>query len=91
MGQYTGTADRVESAQVAVDHALYLPESWTQIRPGATARVPAGTALATKPALAAAMIGHREVGPVLAVGMSPGSCPFRISGSASPLRRARTR
>jgi SRSO17 transposase len=68
--QYTGTAGRTENAQVAVylayaaaagsafiDRALYLPRSWT----GDPARcraagVPAGTAFATKPALARQMI-----------------------------------
>ena len=68
--QYTGTAGRTENAQVAVylayaaaagsafiDRALYLPRSWT----GDPARcraagVPAGTAFATKPALAMQMI-----------------------------------
>jgi SRSO17 transposase len=70
--QYTGTAGRTENAQVAVylayagpagcafiDRALYLPKSWA----GDPARcraagVPAGTAFATKPALARAMIGR---------------------------------
>ncbi len=70
--QYTGTAGRTENAQVAVylayaapagtafiDRALYLPKSWT----GDPARcraagVPAGTAFATKPALARTMIGR---------------------------------
>jgi SRSO17 transposase len=68
--QYTGTAGRTENAQVAVylayaaaagsaftGRALYLPRSWT----GDPARcraagVPAGTAFATKPALARQMI-----------------------------------
>ncbi|ABW16048.1 transposase [Parafrankia sp. EAN1pec] len=63
--QYTGTAGRIENAQVAVyltyatdrgqafiDRALYLPRSW----PGDPARcaaagVPEGTGFATKPAL----------------------------------------
>ena len=68
--QYTGTAGRTENAQVAVylayaapagcafiDRALYLPRSWTcdpaRCR---AAGVPPGTAFATKPALARAMI-----------------------------------
>jgi SRSO17 transposase len=68
--QYTGTAGRVENAQVAVylvyaaargyafiDRALYLPRSWT----GHPARchdagVPEDAELATKPALALVMI-----------------------------------
>jgi SRSO17 transposase len=68
--QYTGTAGRIENAQVAVfltyaarrghaliDRALYLPKSWTE-EPArlAGAGVPAGVGFATKPALATAMI-----------------------------------
>ncbi|MDQ6848399.1 MAG: IS701 family transposase [Actinomycetota bacterium] len=68
--QYTGTAGRIENAQVAVfltyaadrghaflDRALYLPKSWTG-DPGrcAAAGVPDGIEFATKPALAIAMI-----------------------------------
>jgi SRSO17 transposase len=68
--QYTGTAGRIENAQVAVyltyaaprghafiDRALYLPKSWTSDPDrGAAAGVPADTGFATKPALAAAMV-----------------------------------
>ena len=69
--QYTGTAGRIENAQVAVyltytaprghalvDRALYLPKSWTE-DPGrlAAAGVPADVEFATKPALAMRMIG----------------------------------
>jgi SRSO17 transposase len=68
--QYTGTAGRVENAQVAVflsyaaarghaliDRALYLPKSWVDDQPRrAQAGVPAEAEFATKPALAAAMI-----------------------------------
>jgi SRSO17 transposase len=68
--QYTGTAGRIENAQVAVylgyaapaghaliDRELYLPRSWT----GDPARcraagIPDGTAFATKPQLARRMI-----------------------------------
>jgi SRSO17 transposase len=68
--QYTGTAGRIENAQVAVyltytsnaghtlmDRALYVPRSWA----GDEARrrragIPAQVAFATKPALAAGMI-----------------------------------
>jgi SRSO17 transposase len=68
--QYTGTAGRVENAQVAVylayasqhgyafiDRALYLPKSWTA-DPGRcqAAGVPTDTEFATKPALAKQMI-----------------------------------
>ena len=67
--QYSGTAGRVENCQVAVylgyattagytliDHALYLPTVWTDDADRmAEAGVPAGTAFATKPALAQQM------------------------------------
>ncbi|MEJ7647736.1 MAG: IS701 family transposase [Nakamurella sp.] len=68
--QYTGTAGRIENAQVAVyltyaaprghaliDRALYLPRSWTDdpVRM-ASAGVPDGVGFATKPALALQMI-----------------------------------
>src|SRR5690242_13606181 len=68
--QYTGTAGRIENAQVAVyltyataaghaliDRALYLPGSWAG-DPGrrAAAGVPADAQFATKPALARQMI-----------------------------------
>jgi SRSO17 transposase len=70
--QYTGTAGRVENAQVAVylayaapagtallDRALYLPRSWTADPARCRAAgVPAGTAFATKPALAKDLIGR---------------------------------
>jgi SRSO17 transposase len=70
--QYTGTAGRIENAQVAVylayvapaghaliDRELYLPRSWTS-DPGRcqAAGIPAGTQFATKPALARAMIAR---------------------------------
>jgi len=70
--QYTGTAGRIENAQVAVfltyaarrghaliDRALYLPRSWTE-DPGRckAAGIPATTGFATKPALATAMISR---------------------------------
>jgi SRSO17 transposase len=69
--QYTGTAGRVENAQVAVyltyagrgghaliDRRLYLPRSWAG-NPArrAAAGIPDEVAFATKPALAAQMIG----------------------------------
>jgi SRSO17 transposase len=70
--QYTGTAGRVENAQVAVyltyaarggyafiDRALYLPRSWTTdaVR-CAAAGIPPETGFATKPALATAMLAR---------------------------------
>ena len=70
--QYTGTAGRIENAQVGVflayasrhgtaflDRALYLPKEWTD-DPGRCekAGVPEGTAFATTPQLAKAMLGR---------------------------------
>ena len=78
--QYTGTAGRIENAQVAVfltyaarrghaliDRALYLPRSWAQ-HPNrcAAAGIPDQTAFATKPALATAMISRAFVAGVSA-------------------------
>jgi SRSO17 transposase len=68
--QYTGTAGRIENAQVAVyltyaarrghafvDRALYLPRCWVQDQQRRTAAgVPAEVEFATKPTLAAQMI-----------------------------------
>jgi SRSO17 transposase len=68
--QYTGTAGRIENAQVAVylayagaagyamiDRELYLPRCWmTDSQRCTTAGIPADIMFATKPALAATMI-----------------------------------
>uniref|UniRef100_A0AAU3IF16 IS701 family transposase n=1 Tax=Streptomyces sp. NBC_01393 TaxID=2903851 RepID=A0AAU3IF16_9ACTN len=68
--QYTGTADRIENAQVAVylvysaqaghaaiDRELYVPRAWTEDRRRcAAAGIPDRVGFATKPALAARMI-----------------------------------
>ena len=70
--QYTGTAGRIENAQVGVflayasplgtaflDRALYLPEEWTDDpKRCEAAGVPEGTACATKPRLAEAMLAR---------------------------------
>ena len=70
--QYTGTAGRIENAQVAVylvycaraghaaiDRELYVPRSWAEDRERCqTAGIPATVGFATKPALAARMIGR---------------------------------
>jgi SRSO17 transposase len=70
--QYTGTAGRIENAQVAVyltyasrhghamlDRELYLPKSWTtDPQRCQAAGVPADIAFATKPQLATTMIGR---------------------------------
>ena len=68
--QYTGTAGRIENAQVGVflayssrhgtaflDRALYLPKEWTDDpKRCERAGIPEGTAFATKPQLAKAML-----------------------------------
>jgi SRSO17 transposase len=68
--QYTGTAGRIENAQVGVflayasrhgtaflDRALYLPKEWTDDPERCKkAGIPEGTAFATKPQLARAML-----------------------------------
>jgi SRSO17 transposase len=68
--QYTGTAGRIENAQVGVflayasrsgaallDRALYLPKEWTDDPDRcAAAGIPGGTAFSTKPGLARAML-----------------------------------
>ncbi|MFD6422824.1 IS701 family transposase [Streptomyces sp. NPDC060198] len=68
--QYTGTAGRIENAQVAVylvysadrghaaiDRALYVPRSWTEDPDRCrSAGIPDGLAFATKPQLAARMV-----------------------------------
>src|SRR5215468_9661474 len=70
--QYTGTAGRIENAQVAVclgysapaghaliDRELYLPKSWTDDRDRcAGAGIPATVTFATKPALARRMLAR---------------------------------
>ena len=70
--QYTGSAGKITNCQIGVfaayvsrhghafiDRTLYLPKAWTD-NPArlAAAHVPDGTAFATKPAIAAAMIAR---------------------------------
>jgi len=73
--QYTGTAGRIENAQVGVflgyagchghaliDRALYLPKSWTDDRARCrAAHVPDDVTFATKPALGLAMLERARV------------------------------
>jgi SRSO17 transposase len=80
--QYTGTAGRIENAQVAVfltyaarrghaliDRALYLPRSWIDDPDRcAAAGIPENTGFATKPALATAMLTRAVEAGVPAVG-----------------------
>src|SRR5271156_1138843 len=70
--QYTGSAGKITNCQIGVfaayvsrhghafiDRALYLPKAWTDDPARmAAAHVPDGTGFATKPALAARMIGR---------------------------------
>jgi SRSO17 transposase len=70
--QYTGSAGKITNCQIGVfaalvsrhghafiDRALYLPKAWTDDAARmAAAHVPDGTAFATKPGLAVAMIGR---------------------------------
>ena len=70
--QYTGTAGRIENAQVGVflayasrhgtaflDRALYLPKEWTDDRKRCErAGIPEGTAFATKPQQAKQMLAR---------------------------------
>jgi hypothetical protein len=70
--QYTGTAGRIENSQVAVylaystplghaaiDRELYVPRSWTEDAARCRAAgIPDAVGFATKPALAARMIGR---------------------------------
>lgn len=95
--QYTGTAGRVENAQVAVylsyasakghalmDRALYLPRSWADDGERlAAAGVPAHVEFATKPALAQAMITGALAGGVPASWVAGDE----VYGTDSKLRR----
>lgn len=91
--QYTGTAGRIENAQVAVyltyagarghamiDRELYLPRSWTE-DPGrcAAVGVPAEIEFATKPALATGMLSR-----ALAAGSRRGGWPLMRSTAPIP-------
>jgi SRSO17 transposase len=78
--QYTGTAGRIENSQVAVylaystplghaaiDRELYVPRSWTEDAARCRAAgIPDAVGFATKPALAARMIGRALDAGVLA-------------------------
>jgi len=95
--QYTGTAGRVENAQVAVyltyagrgghaliDRRLYLPKSWAgDPARRAAAGIPDDVAFTTKPALAAVMIGAAKDHNV-----TTGAGKFRADAIAARLPRA---
>jgi SRSO17 transposase len=94
--QYTGTAGRIENAQVAVylgyaaprghaliDRELYLPKSWTgDPERCAAAGIPENTAFATKPQLAKRMI-ERAAAAGVAFGWVAGD---EVCGDNGPLR-----
>jgi SRSO17 transposase len=95
--QYSGTAGRIENAQVAVfltyaarrghaliDRALYLPRSWTEDRDRcAAAGVPDDIVFATKPALATGLI-RRAVAAGVPAGWVAGD---EVYGADPTLRR----
>jgi DDE superfamily endonuclease len=94
--QYTGTAGRIENAQVAVylgyaaprghaliDRELYLPKSWTDDRDRcAAAGIPATVTFATKPQLAKRMI-ERAAGAAVPFAWVAGD---EVYGDNGPLR-----
>jgi len=94
--QYTGTAGRIENAQVAVylgyaaprghaliDRELYLPKSWTDDRDRcAAAGIPATVTFAAKPQLAERMI-ERAAGAAVPFAWVAGDEVYRDNG---PLR-----
>ncbi len=91
--QYTGTAGRIENAQVAVyltyadarghamiDRELYLPRSWTSDdQRCVVAGVPADIEFATKPTLATGMVVR-----ALNAGARPGGWPGTRSTAPTP-------
>jgi SRSO17 transposase len=102
--QYTGPAGKVTDCQIGVfaacvsrhghalvDRALHLPEAWTDDPARlAAAHVPPGTAFATKPRLALAMIERAvtaEVPFAWVAADSVGACPR--AGAAGPGGRGR--
>ncbi|MGH3156151.1 MAG: IS701 family transposase, partial [Streptosporangiaceae bacterium] len=94
--QYTGTAGRIENAQVAVylgyaaraghaliDRELYLPRSWTDDPARCqAAEIPAGAGFATKPQLARRMI-ERAIAAGVPFGWAAGD---EVYGDNGPLR-----
>jgi SRSO17 transposase len=99
--QYTGSAGKITNCQVGVfaayvsdkghaliDRALYLPKSWTGAPERlAAARVPAGTAFATKPRLAAAMI-ERALAADVPFAWAAGDSVYGVGEVEMALRRA---
>src|SRR3954466_6376404 len=101
--QYTGTAGRIENAQVGVflayasrhgaaflDRALYLPAEWTADPDRCLAAgIPEGTAFATKPALARAMLERAFAAGVPAAGVTGDEVYGRDGGAGGVGHRRR--
>jgi SRSO17 transposase len=99
--QYTGSAGKVTNCQIGVfaayvsgeghafiDRALYLPRSWTGAPERlAAAHVPEGTAFATKPRLAAAMI-ERAIAADVPFAWAAGDSVYGVGEVGMALRRA---
>ena len=99
--QYTGSAGKITNCQIGVfaayvsdrghafiDRALYLPKSWTGAPERlAAAHVPEGTAFATKPRLAAAMI-ERALAADVPFAWAAGDSVYGVGEVEMTLRRA---
>jgi SRSO17 transposase len=99
--QYTGSAGKITNCQIGVfaayvsrhghaliDRALYLPKSWTDDTARmACAYVPAGTAFATKPQLAVAMI-ERAIAAKVPFRWVAADSVYGVGGIEKALRRA---
>ena len=98
--QYTGSAGKITNCQIGVfaayvsrhghafiDRALYLPKAWTEDRARlAAAHVPPGTAFATKPRLALAMI-ERAIAADVPFMWVAGDTVYGVGGIEMGLRR----
>jgi SRSO17 transposase len=99
--QYTGSAGKITNCQIGVfaayvsgnghaliDRALYLPKTWTDDPARrAAAHVPPGTAFATKPRLARAMI-ERAMAAGVPFGWVAGDTIYGVGEIEMALRRA---
>ena len=99
--QYTGSAGKISNCQIGVfaayvsgkghafiDRALYLPKGWTGAPERlAAAHVPEGTAFATKPRLAAAMI-ERALAADVPFAWAAGDSVYGVGEVEMTLRRA---
>ncbi len=99
--QYTGSAGKITNCQIGVfatlvsrhghafiDRALYLPKTWTEDPARmAAAHVPGGTAFATKPGLAVAMI-ERAVAAGVPFAWVAADSVYGVGDVETALRRA---